>query len=62
MAAVMTDEVEQMLNCSNRRPELGYVSAVNYAMALKKLSRMIPITSQENENEGGASLEDESET
>ena len=58
----MTDEVEQMLNCSNRRPELGYVSAVNYAMALKKLSRMIPITSQENENEGGASLEDESET
>ena len=38
VAIVMTDEVEEMLNCGNRRPEMGYVSLVNYAMAMKKLS------------------------
>ena len=33
-----TDDVENMLSCRDRRPELGYISALNFAIALKKLS------------------------
>ena len=38
IAIASTDDIENMLSCRDRRPELGYVSALNYAIALKKLT------------------------
>ena len=38
IAIASTDDVQNMLACRDRRPELGYISALNYAISLKKLT------------------------